>query len=220
MSPEWFNHRNVSSFQYLNMQHTPTPSDFLSPAYWEQRYREGYTPWNIGHVSPPLRRFMEDIEDKATRILIPGAGHAHEAAYLHQQGFTQVWVCDWAPSAFQGLLEEAPDFPRAHLLVADFFALDMEVDIILEQTFFCAIDPQLRSAYARKAAQLLRPGGILAGLLFAEPFEQPGPPFGGTAAEYRPYFEPYFDILHMDLAPDSIKPRLGRELFVEMRRVM
>ncbi len=189
----------------------------LSPEYWEQRYREGYTPWNIGHVSPPLKRFMDGIGDKKAHILIPGAGHAHEAAYLHRQGFTQVWVCDWAPSAFQGLLDEAPDFPRDHLLVSDFFALDMEVDIILEQTFFCAIDPAKRPDYAGKAAQLLRPGGILAGLLFAEPFEQPGPPFGGTAEEYLSYFKPYFEVLYMGLTPDSIKPRQGRELFFELK---
>lgn len=191
----------------------------LDPTYWEQRYIDGYTPWNIGQVSPPIREYVDRLGDKSLRILIPGAGHAHEAAYLHQQGFSNVLVCDWAPSAFKGLLQDAPGFPQEHLIVSDFFALDRPFDLLIEQTFFCAIDPAQRPDYARQAARLLRPGGTLAGLLFAEPFEQEGPPFGGTAQEYEAYFAPFFHILRMELCDASIKPRLGRELFMEMRAI-
>ncbi len=190
----------------------------LNQRYWAQRYEQRQTGWDIGHASPPIIRYMSGIADRSQRILIPGAGRAYEAVWLHQHGFAQVWVCDWVASAFEHLRRAAPDFPAEHILVADFFQLQQAFDLILEQTFFCAIDPALRPDYVRQAAQLLRPGGILAGLLFAEHFEQPGPPFGGVAQEYRLLFSPFFDILHMDIAPDSIAPRAGRELFVEMRK--
>jgi SAM-dependent methyltransferase len=196
---------------------TSASSKDLSPSFWEQHYTDGHTPWDIGNVSPPIREYVDRIGDKSLRILIPGAGHAHEAAYLHRQGFGNVWVCDWAPSAFKGLLEQAPGFPKEHLIVSDFFALDMPFDLLIEQTFFCAIDPAQRPDYARQAARLLKPGGTLAGLLFAEPFEQEGPPFGGTAQEYEAYFAPFFHIERMELCDTSIKPRLGRELFIELQ---
>lgn len=189
----------------------------LSAAYWNERYEQGHTPWDIGYASPPLLEYTARLTDKQVRILIPGAGRSYEAIYLHRNGFDYVWVCDWAPAAFDHLLEHCPDFPQERLLVSDFFELDMQFDLILEQTFFCAINPVQRQAYARQAAHLLRGGGSLAGVLFAQEFEQTGPPFGGSAEAYRACFEPHFEILVMEISRHSIGPRAGRELFVEMR---
>lgn len=190
----------------------------LNAIFWNQQYQADSTPWDIGGVSPPLKHYLDQIEDRAIAILIPGAGRAYEAIYLHHKGFQNVWVCDWAPLAFNFLKSKAPDFPEAHLICSDFFDLTLQVDLMLEQTFFCAIDPHQRPAYAQKAAALLRPQGKLAGLLFAQEFEKNGPPFGGTAAAYRETFEPHFDILQMDISPHSIKPRQGRELFIELQK--
>lgn len=185
----------------------------LSATYWDQRYRDSHTPWDIGYVSPPLRNYFDCLENKSIRILIPGAGRAHEAIYLHQQGFDQVWVCDWAPESFGHLKKQAPDFPEQHLLIGDFFALKMQVDLVVEQTFFCALPSAKRAEYVHKMAELIADQGKLMGLLFATEFPQPGPPFGGSEAEYRNLLNTRFEIDQMTLAPDSIKPRLGRELF-------
>lgn len=190
----------------------------LNASYWEQRYQDEQTPWDIGYASPPLLHYLEGIAGKGTRILIPGAGRAYEAVWLHRQGFQEVWVCDWAASAFGLLREQAPDFPERHLLVQDFFSLELEVDLLLEQTFFCAIPPAQRPDYARQAARLVVPEGRVAGLLFAQPFPQQGPPFGGTAEEYQAVFSPYFHILRMETAAHSIAPRAQRELFFELRK--
>ncbi len=191
----------------------------LDSAYWNERYARQNTPWDIGQASPPIVRYLDQLPDKSTRILIPGAGSAYEAVYAHRQGFHQVFVCDWAPRAFEHLRQAAPGFPAAHLIADDFFKLQIEVDLILEQTFFSAIPPVHRKEYARKTAELLSPNGKVAGLLFAHPFEQEGPPFGGTKAVYENIFSPFFEILQMDISPDSIPPRLGRELFFELRKI-
>ncbi len=185
----------------------------LSAAYWDQRYRDSNTPWDIGYVSPPLQHFLDKITDKSLRILIPGAGRAYEALYLHQQGFDQVWVCDWAKESFAYLQKQAPDFPAEHFLMGDFFELELEVDLVVEQTFFCALPRERRADYVQKMAQLLSQNGKLMGLLFAAEFTHAGPPFGGSEAEYRDLLSVHFEIDQMALAPDSIKPRLGRELF-------
>ncbi|MCB0638202.1 MAG: methyltransferase domain-containing protein [Lewinella sp.] len=185
----------------------------LTSDYWESRWQAGYTGWDIGAVSPPLRHFIDQLTDKQQRILIPGAGNAYEAEYLHRLGFEQVFVCDWAPSAFGRLRQVAPGFPEDHLIVSDFFALDLELDLVLEQTFFCALPPERRQDYVRQMAHLLRPGGRLAGLLFASPFPFDGPPFGGARTEYEQLLFPYFHLREMSLSPHSIPPRLGNELF-------
>ena len=89
----------------------------------------------------------------------------------------------------------------------------MEFDLILEQTFFCALRPELRENYARKMQSLLKDGGILAGLLFDFPLEDGGPPYGGNIEEYRAFFSPYFEIRKLQRAYNSIPPRRGSELF-------
>ncbi|MDX1943128.1 MAG: SAM-dependent methyltransferase [Saprospiraceae bacterium] len=193
-------------------------SNQLTPNYWNERYLHQNTPWDIGSVSPALKNYLDQVTNPMLPILIPGAGNAYEAIYAHRQGFQNVFVCDWAPAAFEHLKRQAPDFPIHHLLVEDFFRLEMEVDVILEQTFFCAIDPTLRKAYVKKAFELLAPDGKLTGLLFAQHFEHDGPPFGGSQEEYMQLFSPYFHILYMDININSIEPRKGRELFFECQK--
>lgn len=156
----------------------------------------------------------------SARILIPGAGRGYEAEYLHAAGFENVFVADIAPEALRALHQRVPSFPVAHLLEQDFFALPSApaYDLIVEQTFFCALSPGLRPAYARQCAALLQPGGTLMGLLFDTEFATAGPPFGGSRPEYESYFAPYFDFLHFASAYNSIKPRQGKELFICLRK--
>lgn len=188
----------------------------LSADYWANRYNTDDTPWDIGEVSRPLKEYVDGLTDKNMRILIPGAGKAHEAIYLHKLGFVNVYVCDWAEAAFSHLRAACPDFPLEHQLIGDFFDIDLTFDLVLEQTFFCAINPELRQQYANKVTDLLADNGVLAGLLFAVEFDYQGPPFGGTKEEYEGYFGKLFDIQRMDICAVSIQPRAGREFFVEM----
>ena len=198
----------------------PTPQ--LDQAYWRGRYTANRTNWDAGVITPPLRAYFDQLGPAdQRRILVPGAGRAYEAEYLHQQGFTAVFVADIAPEALQALQQRVPDFPTAHLLQEDFFTLrpTPPFDVLVEQTFFCALDPALRPAYAEQCAHLLRPGGTLVGLLFETDFgDSPEPPFGGTKEEYRAYFQPYFDFVHFETAYNSLQPRQGRELFICLKK--
>ncbi len=189
----------------------------LNAEGWNARYLNENTPWDAGSATTPLREATSDLAKK-TRILIPGAGLAHEAQHLHEQGFTDVYVCDWAAEALRSFHKRVPTFPEKHLICADFFSLEGEYDVILEQTFFCAIHPDLRSAYAGKVQALLVDGGKLLGVLFGEIRKEEGPPFGGTKTEYLGYFEPLFSEVNITDCSNSIKPRLGRELFIELTK--
>lgn len=191
-------------------------------AYWQGRYATGRDAWDAHAATPPLRAYFDQFDvAPQPRILIPGAGRAYEAEYLRQLGFRQVFVVDLAPEPLQALAARVPDFPTEHLLQADFFELPTAepYDLIVEQTFFCALDPAMRPAYARQCAALLRPGGTLMGLLFDTDFGPvQEPPFGGSKAEYREYFAPYFEFRHFETATNSLRPRQGRELFICLKK--
>ncbi len=186
--------------------------------YWNQRYEAGNTPWDAGAITPPLRAYIDQLTDSQAHILLPGAGNGHEAVYLYQKGFRNLYLCDWAARPLAELATRLPDLPPENLICCDFFELELKVDLILEQTFFCALPRSRRQEYAQKTAALLQPNAKLAGVLFASEFEQQGPPFGGTATEYRELFAPFFDLLHLEPCYNSIQPRSGNELFVLMRK--
>ena len=186
----------------------------MNREFWEQKYGKNELGWDIGHISPPLKSYIDQLEDRQKKILVPGAGNGYEVAYLHRQGFTQVYALDFASQPLEALKKEVPDMPDNHFIQADFFKWEKECfDLILEQTFFCAQTPSQRRNYVTKMHSLLRPGGKLAGLLFDFPLTKQGPPFGGSLEEYRELFGSLFTIRVLERAYNSIPQRQGNELF-------
>lgn len=186
--------------------------------YWEQRYREKQTGWDLGSISRPLKEYFDQLENKDLKILIPGCGNAYEAEYLWRKGFKNVYLLDLAHSPLKRFEENNPDFPKDQLIHGDFFKHEGTFDLIIEQTFFCAIDPQLRQAYAEKSKDLLKVGGKLVGLFWSVELNTEHPPYGGSKEEYIEYFEKDFEILQLEDAYNSIAPRAGRELFAILRK--
>ncbi len=186
---------------------------FLSADYWNERYKKEETGWDIGFVSTPLKTYIDQLERRDISILIPGGGNSYEAAYLLENEFTNITVVDFAAIVAERLKTQFKSYSDSiKIICGDFFALTGTYDLILEQTFFCAIDPSLRKAYAEKMQQLLNPGGKLVGLLFNRSFEN-SPPFGGDEKEYRDLFSTYFTISKMEPSYNSIPQRSGSELF-------
>lgn len=195
----------------------------MEKEFWNKRWADGNTGWDMGAVSPPLKAYVDQLNDKTIHILIPGCGNAYEAEYLWSKGFKNTFIVEISKGAIDSFKARFGDFPAAQIFHGDFFDLSLTdeqipengFDLILEQTFFCAIHPSKRANYATQMRQLLKPGGKLVGLLFDFPLET-GPPFGGSRPEYKSYFEPYFKIEKMERAHNSIKPRQGRELFISL----
>lgn len=183
-------------------------------SYWSNRYRNHQTQWDIGFPSTPLKTYIDQLENKEVRILIPGCGNAYEAEYLHQRGFINVTIVDIAEEPLTAFKNRIPSFPEDHLVTADFFELDGKFDLILEQTFFCALNPKLRVAYVEKMNSLLSAKGKLVGVLFNIPLNSDKPPFGGHIGEYSPLFNRYLTVKVMEKCYNSIEPRRGNELFV------
>lgn len=183
--------------------------------YWNNRYVNNDFGWDTGSVSTPLKEYFDQLTNKDLSILIPGAGNAYEAEYLVNKNFTNVFVCDFAEEPLKNLKQRCPAIKPGNLLKIDFFEIsNMKFDLIIEQTFFCALHPSLRQKYFEKMHELLKPNGKLVGLLFNDPLNSDMPPFGGSKEEYETYFKHHFKIKVYDTCYNSIKPRAGRELFI------
>lgn len=187
----------------------------LNQSYWNGRYEQGNTGWDIGRVSTPLKAYFDQLTNKDISILIPGGGNGHEAAYLLSLGFNNISILDIASKALDQLRLRFQPFigNSLQLIHANFFDHQGEYDLIIEQTFFCALDPSLRVEYTIQMAKLLKPTGKLVGLLFDTQFPA-GPPFGGTQQEYQAILDTHLNIKTLEPSYNSIAPRMGKECFI------
>ena len=191
----------------------------LDQKFWDERWKTKDTGWDMNGVSPPLKVYIDTIVNKEISILIPGCGNAYEAEYLLDNGFTNVTLMDISPTLVEDLLKKFEKYAGKELTIicGDFFKHDGKYDIILEQTFFCALTPGLRKAYVEKMYALLRENRKLVGLLFDKQFDS-SPPFGGSKQEYVELFSGKFEIENMEACTTSIPARLGTELFFELKK--
>ncbi|MFB6257972.1 MAG: SAM-dependent methyltransferase [Flavobacteriales bacterium] len=185
--------------------------------YWNERFNKGRIGWDIGHAAPALLEYVRNTQEKNARILIPGCGHAYEAEVLFPEGFWNIHLLDLAPTALENFRNRNPDFPEAQIHEADFFEHEGPYDLILEQTFFCSLEPKLRPTYVEKTHELLVSSGRSAGLLFDADWKG-GPPYSGTKGEYEELFQSRFRILKLERSRNSIPPRQGSELFFELQK--
>ncbi|MDH5365834.1 MAG: TPMT family class I SAM-dependent methyltransferase [Cyclobacteriaceae bacterium] len=188
----------------------------LNECFWAGKYETNNTGWDIGEISRPIKEYIDQINDKEIKILIPGGGNSYEAGYLYENGFVNVFVVDISRLPLENFSKRCVNFPKDHLIHANFFDIDLRFDLIIEQTFFCAINPQLRNKYAHKMHQLLEPNGKLIGVLFDDELNKDHPPFGGNKLEYKNHFKQYFNFNVFESCYNSIEPRKEKELFINL----
>ena len=190
----------------------------LNKYFWNNKYKNSETRWDIGFVSTPLKEYFNQLTDKTLKILIPGCGNSYEAEYLYNLGFTNVFVADYSEIALKNFINRVPNFPEDNLLCMNFFNIRDSYDLIIEQTFFCAIDISKRTDYVNKIYELLSYNGKLVGLLFINILSNDHPPFGGDKLEYEILFSDSFDFITFEISNNSINKRSGRELFINFQK--
>ncbi|WP_418263232.1 methyltransferase domain-containing protein [Flavobacterium faecale] len=189
----------------------------LDQNYWDTQYQCNSTGWDLGCVSPPIQTYIDSLSNKDISILIPGCGNSYEAEYLLKQGFSNVTLIDIAPTLIATLQQKFKNNLNITIILGDFFQHQAKYDLILEQTFFCALPPSMRQKYVWKMHHLLNKNGILAGVLFNKEFAS-GPPFGGTKKEYKLLFDRAFELVSFETARHSAIPRANTELAFQFRK--
>ena len=187
--------------------------------YWDAHYLDRKPGWDMGSVSPPIREYIDQLQDKKLKILVPGAGRGWEVKYLFEQGFENTFLLDFSEKAIGQFRLLCPNFADSNIIHEDFFSHYGQYDLIIEQTFFSSLLPDQRTNYVQKMHELLKSGGKLCGLLFNHKFENSAPPFGDTEDVYEKLFFKYFQFTHFETAYNSIKPRAGREIFLLLKKI-
>lgn len=179
------------------------------PDFWCKRFGEGVTPWDAGKVPNALADFVAR-QPVPLNTLIPGCGSGWEAACLADHRWP-VTALDFSPTAVARAREVLADF-AVDLVCDDFFKWQpaQPLQLIYERAFLCALPRKLWDDWARRVAELLPPGGLLAGFFFL--CEQPkGPPFGILPEQLEALLAPNFVQIEDREVDDSIPVFAGRE---------
>ncbi|RMG17721.1 MAG: methyltransferase domain-containing protein [Deltaproteobacteria bacterium] len=197
---------------------------------WEARWQAGQTPWDLGGSPPVLEARAESLP--GGRVLVPGCGAGWDVLTLARPD-REVVGLDLSPTArrlFERIRAERGIPPeRARVETGDFFSFEPEApfDLVFDYTFFCALPPERREAWAEKMYRLLRPGGTLITLVFPvrEPKWPPrgcdpeaGPPFPVHPDLYRAHLAPFFEEEEMSKVTHSAPGREGKEWWGRWRR--
>lgn len=150
-------------------------SDPASPEFWDMRYRAAFTPWDAGAVPARLRDFVAG-HPPAGPVLVPGCGTGHDVRFLAEAGFEVLGV-DFSAAAIAAAAAVAGPF-ASRLRQGDFFGhgLDGPWAMVYERAFLCSLHRRRWPDWSRRVAELLVPGGLLAGFFFFGDGER-GPPY-------------------------------------------
>ncbi|OLQ14719.1 putative thiol methyltransferase 2 [Symbiodinium microadriaticum] len=170
---------------------------------WESMWARGLRPkeaFDCGEASPTLTEVlrMKSLGDCAgKRALVPGCGRAYDAIALAEYGFDSVVAIDLAPTAVDAARDflkasSSPAASKIEVACADFFKFELEpkADVIWDCTFLCALDPSVRTDWAKKMKALLNPSGTLLTCIFPICEKEGGPPFAMSVPLVRGLLEP------------------------------
>ena len=184
------------------------------PDFWCKRFGSGTTPWDAGKVPDAFARFVA-AEPAPRHTLIPGCGSGWEAVLLAERGW-RTTALDFSPTAVARAREVlapvlGPD-STVDVVCDDFFAWTpaAPLDLIYERAFLCALPRRLWNDWGRRVAELLPPGGRLAGFFFVCD-QLKGPPFGILPEQLAALLMPHFACLADEAVSDSIPVFAGRE---------
>lgn len=186
------------------------------PAFWSERFEQDFKPWDRGNVPLQLQQFVaRSARPYAT--LIPGCGTGYEVACLCEAGWT-VTAIDFSAAAVDAARKVLGPL-AVRVQQADFFEFVPEhpVELIYERAFFCALPPRMRAAIADRWAQLLPPGGLLAGFFYFDDAPK-GPPFGIARDELDGLLAPAFECVADEPVSDSLPVFAGKERWQIWRR--
>ena len=122
-------------------------SVFLNKDFWNNIYIESKIGLDVGVITTPVKEYFDQLNDKTIKILIPDCGNSYETEYLFENKFINTYVVDYSEQALSNFSKRVPSFSKSKLLSNDFFNVQGKFDLIIEETFFCAIDKSRRSDY-------------------------------------------------------------------------
>ncbi|CEM27817.1 unnamed protein product [Vitrella brassicaformis CCMP3155] len=153
-------------------------------AFWESNWQEGVAPgdeWDTSKPTPVLVKYVADGVIPKGKALVPGCGRGYDVGALSDLSREVIGLdisetgANVARDYLKGL-----DLPgKWSIETADFFTYDRpsSFDFIFDYTFLCAIQPDMRAAWAKQMHSLLKDNGLLMVAIFPICDKEGGPPF-------------------------------------------
>jgi SAM-dependent methyltransferase len=191
--------------------------DSSRPDFWDTRFRGGVTPWDAAGVPPRLVDWL-DGKKTSLKVLIPGCGSGYEVRAFAEAGH-DVLAIDFSDAALEAARRELGKL-ASRVRKADFFSLEEgPFDVVYERAFLCALPRRIWPQWAARVAELVRPGGELAGFFYFGENEK-GPPFGVAPHALKIFLQEHFTLeSEMPIPPDqSIPVFKGKEVWQAWKR--
>ncbi|MCX7712125.1 MAG: TPMT family class I SAM-dependent methyltransferase [Chthoniobacterales bacterium] len=200
-------------------------SEISDPAcgkYWENRYKNGDTPWEKGRAHPELvRRLSIHSLPLVRRVLVPGCGYGHDArAFLKITPPPLVMGLEISSTAVKAAkgLSVGESYYLGSILeppeeLTGFF------DFAFEHTCFCALPPRCRKRYFLGLRKLLTKDALVWFILYVDPDHEVGPPFGCSYSDFIELTHPFFRILEVSQVHETFPGRENREMFSVLQAV-
>ncbi|KAI4986589.1 hypothetical protein ZWY2020_019219 [Hordeum vulgare] len=191
---------------------------------WRRCWEQGVTPWDLGEPTPAVVKLVQSgtLPGGGATVLVPGCGGGYDAVAMSGAGRSVVGldVCDAVIQRARRRLSSAST-PDVTFVTADFFtwAPPEPFHLIFDYTFFCALDPSLRPAWAARMEELLRPDGELITLMYLPQDQDSGPPYNTTVFDYEEVLKPLgFFIESIEDNDVAVEPRKGLEKIARWKK--
>jgi SAM-dependent methyltransferase len=191
--------------------------DSSRPEFWDTRFRDGVTPWDAGRAPRKLEIWLRD-KKSPQKVLIPGCGTGYEVRLFAEHGH-DVLAIDFSDAAIDAAQRELGSLSGL-VKKADFFGLqDGPFDLVYERAFLCALPRAVWPRWASRVAELVRPGGELAGFFYIDDNPR-GPPFGVSRERLNELRGNAFELTENQALPaeQSLPVFQGKEIWQVWKR--
>jgi methyl halide transferase len=183
-------------------------------SFWEARWKEKQTGWDLGGPHPALPRLIEKCGARAPgKVWVPGCGRGHDVAAIAQLGF-QVLGTDISPTAIveaKALYGSRPgvQFKQADLFVESPASL---FDWIYDRAMLCALSPERQPQYLQVCARNLKERGLFCSILFSSISSEvtEGPPFEVSEGKIPTLFQNW-QVVFTELSNPPPLPRVVQQ---------
>ena len=193
------------------------------PKFWQDRYLQNNTKWDIGYSTPILVDHLNN-NNLIGKVCVLGCGNGHDAIEFSKHG-NDVYSVDFAKEPLINLEKKVSDIGlRMNFIHGDIFDLNLKYsecfDMVYEYTCFCAIDPDRREEYFNMVYSLLKKNGILFAIFIPldKELSNDGPPFGVDIDIILEMTKNKFDVVENIFSKLSIEARFNREKLVVLRK--
>jgi SAM-dependent methyltransferase len=191
--------------------------DSSRPEFWDTRFRDGVTPWDAGGAPARLAAWLGERK-RPSKVLIPGCGTGYEVRLFTERGHDPLAI-DFSDAAVEAARRQLGPL-AARVRKADFFELrEGPFDLVYERAFLCALPRARWPDWGRRMAELVRPGGELAGFFYLDDNPR-GPPFGTSRTALKELLQAAFEPTRDEPVPpgQSIPVFRGREIWQVWKR--